>query len=538
MTKAAIYVRVSTTKESQKDSPEHQIAACKHYAEDMGWETDEDIIYEDRESGTNITDRQAIQQVIRDARRGAFQVIIFAALSRFARDIGDSINLKRKMVNALNIRLISIDDHYDSDRDDEMLFSIISSVNQSVSEQISRSSRRGKRESALKGNFTGSRPPYGYVREIRNGLKVLVPDERQKEVVRTIFRLYTANKMGEKAIVAYLNHKGIPSPKGGVWGVTTVQRILQNEAYIGKNRSSKYETKKIYTNVNDTSERKKVLVQKPKSEWRYANKIITHQAIIDEDTFQLAQMLRLERGGGERGGIRQKINVFAGMITCAHCGSSMVSMKSKSKKTDENGREYRYLVCSRRRRQGEAGCINDFWLPYYPFRDELIGILSSALRSITSAEQLLEKHKGLIRIDQSGLESEIRTLQKRIAENRQCLFELRREKMSGQLLDEEQYRLEKSFYEKEIVQFERRLAEAAEELRKNSDLTELYENVADMLDELLDLDFDHFDEMQLILKKLLSQITVDRSGDIQVVTAFGLPLQEPACEEETELSHR
>ncbi|GIQ63977.1 hypothetical protein PACILC2_25450 [Paenibacillus cisolokensis] len=76
MTKAAIYVRVSTTKESQKDSPEHQIAACKHYAEDMGWETDEEMIYEDRESGTNITDRQAIQQVIRDARRGAFQVII------------------------------------------------------------------------------------------------------------------------------------------------------------------------------------------------------------------------------------------------------------------------------------------------------------------------------------------------------------------------------------------------------------------------------------------------------------------------------
>ncbi|GIQ63979.1 hypothetical protein PACILC2_25470 [Paenibacillus cisolokensis] len=173
--------------------------------------------------------------------------------------------------------------------------------------------------------------------------------------------------MGEKAIVTYLNHKGIPSPKGGVWGVTTVQRILQNEAYIGKNRSSKYETKKIYTNVNDTSERKKVLVQKPKSEWRYANKIITHQAIIDEDTFQLAQMLRLERGGGERGGIRQKINVFAGMITCAHCGSSMVSMKSKSKKTDENGREYRYLVCSRRRRQGEAGCINDFGYPTIRF---------------------------------------------------------------------------------------------------------------------------------------------------------------------------
>ncbi|WP_246246122.1 recombinase family protein [Paenibacillus lemnae] len=243
MIKAAIYVRVSTTKDSQKDSPEHQISACKHYAEDMGWETGEDIVYEDRESGANITDRQAIQQVVRDAQRGAFQVIIFAALSRFARDIGDSISLKRKMVNALNIRLISIDDHYDSDRDDEMLFSIISSVNQSVSEQISRSSRRGKRESALKGNFTGSRAPYGYNREIRHGLKVLVPNEQQAAVVRGIYQLYTANKMGEKAIVKYLNDKGIPSPKDVTWGITTVQRILQNEAYIGKNRSSKYETK-------------------------------------------------------------------------------------------------------------------------------------------------------------------------------------------------------------------------------------------------------------------------------------------------------
>lgn len=526
MIKAAIYVRVSTTKDSQKDSPEHQIAACKHYAEDMGWEISEDIIYEDRESGTNISDRQAIQQVVRDAQRGAFQVIIFAALSRFARDIGDSISLKRKMVNALNIRLISIDDHYDSDRDDEMLFSIISSVNQSVSEQISRSSRRGKRESALKGNFTGSRAPYGYSREIRNGLKVLVPDEQQTAVVRTIFQLYTANKMGEKSIVAYLNDKGIPSPKNGVWGITTVQRILQNEAYIGKNRSSKYETKKVYTNVHDTSERKKVLVQRPKSQWRYANKIITHQAVIDEDTFQLAQALRLERGGGERGGIRQKINIFAGIIKCANCGSSMVSMKSKSKKTDREGNEYRYLVCSRRRRQGDAGCSNDFWLPYYPFRDELIDTLSSTLRKITSAEELLKKHKGLIQINHSDLEAEMKKLQKRIADNRKCLFELRREKMSGQFHDEEQYNMEKAIYEKEIMQSEKRLAELTEEQRKKSDLTELYEQVMDMLDELLDLDFDSFDEMQLILKKLLSEIKVSRTGDILVVTTFGLSLQE------------
>ncbi|WP_434749670.1 recombinase family protein [Paenibacillus amylolyticus] len=528
MLKAAIYVRVSTTKDSQKDSPEHQLAACKYYAEDMGWETSEDIIYEDRESGTNIIDRQAIQRVVRDAQRGTFQVIIFAALSRFARDIGDSINLKRKLVDALHIRLISIDDHYDSNSDGEMLFSIISSINQSVSEQISRSSRRGKRESARKGNFVGSRAPFGYNRVVQNGMKVLVPDEEKLNTVRTIFQLYTANKMGEKAIVAYLNDKGIPSPKNGVWGITTIQRILQNEAYIGKNRFSKYETKTVYTNVNDMSERKKVQVQRPKSDWCYANDEQTHQGIIDEDTFQLAQALRLERGGGERGGIRQKINIFAGIIKCAHCGSSIVSMKSKSKKTDREGREYRYLICSRRRRQGDVGCNNDFWLPYYPFRDDLIHSLSHTLRNITSAEELLEKHKGLIQINHTDLENELKKLHKRIADNRKCLFELRREKLSGEFHDEQQYNMEKAIYEQEIVQLEKRLTEANEEKRKQTDLTELYEQVMDMLDELLDLDFDSFDEMQLILKKLLSEITVSRDGEVQVVTTFGLSLQELA----------
>ncbi|UNK19780.1 hypothetical protein MNQ98_07040 [Paenibacillus sp. N3/727] len=65
----------------------------------------------------------------------------------------------------------------------------------------------------------------------------------------------------------------------------------------------------------------------------------------------------------------------------------------QKQKTDRDGREYRYLVCSRRRRQGDAVCNNNFWLPYYPFRDELIDALSNTLRSVTSAEQLLKKTK-------------------------------------------------------------------------------------------------------------------------------------------------
>ena len=525
--RTAIYVRVSTTKLSQKDSPEHQVGVCRERAKQENLVVQEHLIYEDRDTGTTITDRPAIQRLIKDAQNGAFDIVIFASLSRFARDTGDALNLKRKLVDALGIRLISIDEGYDSKKDlDELKFTIISAVNQKLSEQISYSSRRGKRQSALKGNFTGSIPPYGYKKQLVNDRKMLIPDEETKHIVQKIFQLYTANKMGEKAIVDYLNNQGIPSPKKGKWGITSIQRILQNEAYIGRNTFGKYESVKVFTNVNDTTERRKKQVQKDPSEWQRAHEPQTHQAIIDEETFLKAQEIRLERGGGQRGGIRNRINVFAGIIKCKHCGSSMVSMKSKNGKNSADGREYRYLICSRRRRQGDAGCLNDFWLPYYSFRDDLLKELSNRLRSITSAEQLLERFKNTIQVNTNDIDLEIKRLQKNIEENRKCILELRKEKMKGAFNDEEQYEFEKRHYEQEIQVWENRMNSLKQELQKKADLSQLYEEVMDSLDELLDLDYDNFDELHLTLKKLIASIEVDRDGQINVMTTFGIQLDE------------
>lgn len=525
--RTAIYVRVSTTKLSQKDSPEHQVGVCRDRTKQENLEVDENLIYEDRDTGTTITDRPAIQKLMKDAQNGAFDIVIFASLSRFARDTGDALNLKRKLVDALGIRLISIDEGYDSKKDlDELKFTIISAVNQKLSEQISYSSRRGKRQSALKGNFTGSIPPFGYKKQLINDRKVLIPDEETKHIVQKIFQLYTANKMGEKAIVDYLNHEGIPSPKKGKWGITSIQRILQNEVYIGRNAFGKYESVKVFTNVNDTTERTKKQIQKDPSEWQRAHELQTHQAIIDEETFKKAQEIRLERGGGQRGGIRNRINVFASFIKCKHCGSSMVSMKSKNGKNSTDGREYRYLICSKRRRQGDAGCSNDFWLPYYSFRDDLLEELSNRLRSITSAEQLLERFKDNIQINTYDIDLEIKRLEKNIDENRKCILELRKEKMRGAINDQEQYEFEKRHYEQEIQGWENRVNHLKQELQKKVDLTQLYEDVMDSLDELLDLDYDNFDEIHLTLKKLVARIEVDRDRQIHVVTTFGIQLDE------------
>lgn len=534
--KTAIYVRVSTTKESQKDSPEHQEAVCREKARQMELEVLEQFIYEDRDTGTTIVHRPAIQQLILDAKRGEFRNVIFASLSRFSRDSLDSLSLKRILVDTLGIRLISLDEGFDSLIDlDELKFQILSAVNQKLSEQISFSSRRGIRQSALKGNFIGSVAPYGYKKVMIDNKKTLIPDDQTKGIVQLIFQLYTAHKMGEKQIVKYLNEeKKIASPKGGVWGLSSVQRILQNEAYTGVNVFGKYESKLIYNNTEDLSDRTKKLVKRDQEKWERAIHPVTHEAIIDTELFKLAQEIRLQRGGGKRGGIRNNKNLFAGIIQCSHCGAAMVTLRSKGRQTHREGKEYRYLICSKRRRQGAAGCHNDYWLPYYPFKKDLLDIISDHVAQSSLAEDLFEKYKDLLNINNDDSGKQIQYAEKQLENQRKLLFKLRKEKMQG-TLDEKQYEFEKQQYEADIFALEKRLEELRNNHEKKNNLNELYEEVMDSLDDLVTLNFDdedEFEELRLIILKLIERITVDRKGNISVKTTFGPQWKDLAAQED------
>mgnify|MGYP001199961404 CR=1 FL=1 len=517
---AAIYVRVSTTRESQKDSPEHQEGICREKARILGLTVPDDLVYEDRDSGTSIVERPAIRRLLADARAGRFQAVLFASLSRFSRDLVDSMALKRMLVDALNVRLVSIDENYDSGVDpDEFKFQIFSAVNQKQSEMISLSSRRGIRQSALKGNFTGSIPPFGYKKAMIDGRKTLVPDEAASGVVREIFRLYTACKLGDKAIAAALNERGIPSPKGGRWGATTVQRILQNEAYTGVNVFGKYETVKVHS-LTDLHNRRNKLVRRDRSKWERAAMGQTHEPIIDPDLFRAAQEIRRLRGGG-RGGVRRRRNVFAGFIFCAHCGASMVSQKSKIR---------RFLVCSRRRRQGPAGCENGYRLPYESFRDALLENLSARLAAVVRVEELLDRHREALIAPARDRERGIARLEARIRRCREAIAMLNRDWVDGRL-DREQVEREKSRFERELWRLEERLDEMkAQELRLEGVRSRL-DRAREAINDLIRLRFDDkeaFDELHFILRKLVISVRVDAGGMAVVQTAFRNPLPDRA----------
>ncbi|USK78934.1 recombinase family protein [Peribacillus frigoritolerans] len=515
---AAIYVRVSTVKESQKESPEHQRGICEEKAKVE--ELDVQFYYEDRSTGTSIVAREDMQHLIDDAKKGYFNTVILSSLSRFARNVNDALNLKELLVDALNIRLISIDEAYDSAVDnDPMKFTLFALMNAKLSQDISLSSRRGIRQSAKRGNYTGSRAPFGYKKVIVDEKKTLQIVPEDAKIVQVIYELYVLHGLGEKRIIELLNEQGTPSPKGGLWGVTTVQRILQNEAYTGIHVFSKHTIKKVYDDLDNLQNRKKRLVQKDKKDWE-RNEVPFWEAIIEDETFQKAQEIRLLRGGGARGGIRRlSVNAFAGIAKCAHCGSNFVSMKSG--KEGKEGQEYRYLICSRRRRIGVSGCENSVWIPYEQFRDELLGEITRYLREAINVEAITEEVKiPTYNNKEENKEKEKAQIEELIKQNRKFLFELRKEMKIGEI-DKEQYEFEKQELESTIEENLKKLRSFSSIEKPQIKDEEIRDRIKQGLIELQNLDYKDVKELQIILQQLLDKVEIDKDRNVDIFTPLG-----------------
>ncbi|UHA74417.1 recombinase family protein [Paenibacillus sp. 481] len=514
------YVRVSTLKRSQKDSPKHQEASIRENAVKL--EKEIDHVYVDRATGTSIMERDDVQNIIRDAKNGEFDTLFFSSLSRFSRDTYDALALKRTLVNALGIRVISIEDFYDSGiEDNEMIFTVISSVNQKLSESISTGSKRGKRQAAKAGGFTGSIAPFGYRKVIIDGRKTLEIVEHKAEIVRLIFDLYVNQNMGEKCIVAYLNEElKIPSPTGKLWGITTIQGILKNRNYTGYNVHNKMKYEEVYDDISNLHDRRKKLVQKLEEEWE-VSKEPTHPAIIPVEIFEAAQDTRARRGGGKRGGGRILVNVFARRIFCKECGYAMVIMGHKKKlaKTGEIAK-YHYLVCSGRRRMGRAICSNDKWVPYYDLQDEIVNGITKRIRKMIDSAAIAQVIVENVEYKKNESDKELKRIENTLVSNRKLLFEIRKQRILEEM-NAEQYEFEREIYEREIISLETLKANILESAAKQKDADKLLSDVRNALDELCRMDFEDVTRARVILSKLIEKVTVSGDGEADVHTVLG-----------------
>ena len=200
---------------------------------------------DDGYSGGNF-DRPAFQEMIEVIEKGKINCVITKDLSRLGREMYKTGKYIEEYFLEKGVRYIAINDSYDSNIGDSML-GIRLSVNDLYLRDVSKKVKTALRAKQNHGDYIGSFPLYGYVKDPNDRHKLIV-DEEVRYIIELIYDLALEGKSPNK-IAEYLTLKKIPIPivhKGeprgknvvendgfGIWKRQTVKGILTNQMYIG-----------------------------------------------------------------------------------------------------------------------------------------------------------------------------------------------------------------------------------------------------------------------------------------------------------------
>lgn len=244
--KVVALFRVSTERQANEGaSLDAQQRRYRHLAEAKGWTTVAE--FKGVESATQAaTERHVLQRVLAVIREEQVDAIWVFEQSRLMR--GDELEVAMLMRELKERRVKAIVGEIVRDfgsLEERMMFGIQGAVDRAESERTKERMGRGKRERALKGLKNCGPATYGYRNPLKGtpgrGTLVIIPDEA--DVVRRIFELCVEGK-GDQAIAKAITSSGVPAPRGGTWGKSTVRRILQNPAYIGTHASNIWRSEK------------------------------------------------------------------------------------------------------------------------------------------------------------------------------------------------------------------------------------------------------------------------------------------------------
>jgi DNA invertase Pin-like site-specific DNA recombinase len=339
MTRAAIYARVSTARQAERDlSLPDQIAQCRRWCERQ----DIEVVQVFTEPGASALDedRPVFQEMIYTAKRPdhPFDLVVVHSLSRFSRDALHS-ELYVRELRKVGVELVSITQEMAHDPSGEMFRKLLNIFDEHQSRENAKHVHRAMLENARQGFWNGSRPPFGYRVEVKErrgnkDKKVLAIEESEARVVRLMFDLASGaagRPMGVKAIAAYLNERGILR-RGRRFSTGGVHDILTSTTYCGQH----------YFNQRDS----RIGRPRPPSEWVP----LAVPAIIDERAFNTVRALLQSRAPKR---VAPRIvngpTLLAGIARCGHCGAALILNTGK-------GGQYRYYCCSRRLKEGQLAC--------------------------------------------------------------------------------------------------------------------------------------------------------------------------------------
>lgn len=318
MIKVASYCRVSTDKDDQANSFESQQRYFRAYIDRQPeWELYQ--VYADEGiTGTSTKKRAAFNQMIADARMGKFERILTKEVSRFSRNILDTIAYTREL-KALGVGVLFLNDGISTlEPDAELRLSIMGSIAQEESRKTSNRVKWGQTRRMEQGVVFG-RSLLGY--DVKDGHLTVNPEGA--ELVRLIFHKYGVEKKGTTVIARELREAGYRTHRGSArWSGSCIVKLLKNEKYVGDLIQKKTITPDYLTHAKKANHGEEELV------------VIRdhHQPIIGRELWGVVQEeLKKRNRNGALGAGHSNRYIFSGKIKCGECGASFVSRQRKRK---------------------------------------------------------------------------------------------------------------------------------------------------------------------------------------------------------------
>jgi site-specific DNA recombinase len=314
--RVAVYIRRSTDDEHQPFSLDAQRAALQRHVNGKdGWTIVAE--FEDDASGAT-TERPGLQKALQAARAGMYDVLLVYRLDRLSRSVANLLALITQLEGA-HVRFSSATEPVDTGGPfGRMMLQQLAVFAEFERNIIIDRVKSGMAAKAGKGKWAGGTRPYGYNVDPDTHRLVVNPDEAP--ILRDVFRLYTEQRLGTRAIAQTLNARGVRSRTGKPWSGQNVNRILDNPAYTG--------------------------------DIAYGDVLVpdAHEPLIDRSTFAAAQKIIEARGDAQTQRAMSDSDYFlTGLLICPDCGQRYIG-------TSANGRtrRYRYYTYFTQTRYGKA----------------------------------------------------------------------------------------------------------------------------------------------------------------------------------------
>ena len=298
-------------------------------------------------SGETIEARPEIKKVLRLIEQDKFKAILIVEPQRLSRGDLEDIGRISKLLRYTHTFVITLQYSYDlADERDRDYFERELKRGNEYLEYSKRILRNGVRASVERGNYLGTRPPYGYERvkikedgkRATNTLRI-IPEEA--EIVRTIFRMYASGN-GTTLIAKEMERIGaIPPHMSGKWTREVIYDILDNVHYIGK---VKWNARKTVRIVEDGEIRKSRPRTKPEV---FDGK---HEAIISDELWEKVREARKERHMPKVRSSLDLQNPLSGLLYC-ECGRCM-------RQSEVQYKSRRYF-CPNQSKCQNSGCVAD-----------------------------------------------------------------------------------------------------------------------------------------------------------------------------------